>query len=65
MQAGTNGQRGGRIQGEPATLVVKKAPEPTIETSDMAPSRSPIIGSNPEQKEKRKTGLENREPNKD
>jgi len=56
---------GAEVKGGPAIPAAKKVPEPTIETSDMAPSRSPIIRSNSEQKEKQKTRLENREPKKD
>jgi hypothetical protein len=53
------------VKGESAMPVAKKVPEPTIESFDMAPLRSPIIRSNPEQGEKQKTKLENREPKKD
>ena len=53
------------VKGGPAIPVAKKMPGPTIETSDMVPSRSPTIHSNPEQKGKQKMRLENREPKKD
>jgi len=61
---GASGQRRGGSQGGPAVPAAEKVPEP-IETSDMAPLRSPIIRSNPEQKEKQQTRLESREPKKD